>query len=73
MIVGSPNSPFTFHGFVGYSALAVMLIETLLIWKHYRRSGLNSRVPVRIHLYSRFAYVWWVLAYITGALLVALK
>jgi hypothetical protein len=73
MIAGSPNSPFTFHGFVGYSALTVMVIETLLIWKHYRRSGLNSRVPGRVHLYSRFAYIWWVLAYITGALLVALK
>ena len=29
MILGSPNSPFTIHGFIGYSALAAMLTDTL--------------------------------------------
>jgi hypothetical protein len=73
MIVGSPNSPFTFHGFVGYSALAAMLIDTVLIWKLYRKNGFDCAVPRGIHIYSRYAYIWWVLAYITGGLLVALK
>ncbi|MDZ7742548.1 MAG: hypothetical protein U5Q03_12550 [Bacteroidota bacterium] len=73
MITGSPNSPFTFHGILGYSALAVMLIDVLLIWKLKSVSGLNAEVPRALHLYSRYAYSWWVLAYITGGLLVALK
>lgn len=73
MIVGSPNSPFTFHGFLGYSALTVMLIDTILIWVSYNKNGNNSTVPNKLHLYSRYAYLWWVIAYITGALLVALK
>ena len=73
MIIGSPNSPFTFHGFVGYSALTVMIAENIVIWKSYLRNGLLSHVPRGAHLYSRYAYIWWVLAYITGALLVALK
>ena len=73
MITGSPNSPFTYHGFIGYSALAVMLIETFVIWKSYLKNGINSKVNHITHQYSRYAYLWWVLAYITGSLLVALK
>lgn len=72
MIIGSPNSPFTFHGFIGYSALAVMIVETSIIWRNYLGNGINSNVPRGAHLYSRYAYAWWVIAYITGGLLVAL-
>ncbi|MCF8372431.1 MAG: hypothetical protein K9H64_12455 [Bacteroidales bacterium] len=73
MILGSPNSPFTFHGFVGYSGLAAMLTDTILIWRLYAKNELNVTVPRNLHLYSRYAYLWWVGAFITGALLVALK
>ena len=73
MIVGSPNSPFTLHGFLGYSALAVMLIDVVLIWRLKLKNGIGTGVPVKIHQYSRYAYIWWVIAYITGALLVILK
>lgn len=73
MITGSPNSPYTYHGFIGYSALAVMLIETFIIWKKFLKNGINSVVDHFAHQYSRYAYLWWVLAYITGSLLVAFK
>jgi len=73
MIIGSPNSPFTFHGFIGYSALTVMVSETFFIWRIYLHDGINATVPRKYHLYSRFSYAWWVVAYITGGLLVALK
>jgi hypothetical protein len=73
MILGSPNSPFTFHGFVGYSGLAAMLADTILIWRLYLKNALNVMVPKSLHLYSRLAYIWWIAAFITGALLVALK
>ncbi len=73
MIIGSPNSPFTFHGFVGYSGLAAMLTDTFLIWRVYKRNGLMASVSRGLHLYSRFAYIWWIGAFITGALLVAMK
>lgn len=72
MIVGSPNSPFTLHGFVGYSSLLAMLMETALAWRHRLRSG-DAAVPGGLHLYTRLAYIWWVLAYITGAVLVMAK
>ncbi|TFH36370.1 MAG: hypothetical protein E4G95_05830 [Bacteroidia bacterium] len=69
MIIGSPNSPFTIHGFVGYSALLIMIIETTLIWRLYRSVGFGVAVPSSLHIYSRIALIWWVAAYITGSML----
>jgi len=73
MIAGSSNSPFTLHGILGYSSLLGMLVDAALIWRHYLRSGAESPIPRRLHLYTRVAYLWWVAAFITGALLVLLK
>ena len=72
MIIGSPNSPFTLHGFLGYSALCAMLVETFLAWRFRILNG-TAIVPRRLHLYSRYAYLWWVVAFITGSLLVIFK
>ncbi len=69
MILGSRNSPFTFHGSIGYSALVVMLIECYLLWKLKKKAGIGSEVPKNLHLYSRLAYIWWVVAYITGSII----
>jgi len=69
MILGSQNSPFTIHGFIGYSALFLMLIELVRIWRTHNKLGPGADVPRGVHLYSRFAYIWWVVAYITGSLI----
>lgn len=73
MIVGSTNSPFTIHGALGYSALTLMLIDTLLIWRFYKTYGFNLEVPTALHRYTLIAYSWWVIAYLTGSLLVMMK
>lgn len=73
MILGSPQTPFTLHGFVGYSALLVMMIDATLIWRSYFTFGFGSKISHGLHLYSRYAYLWWVLAFITGGILVAVK
>lgn len=72
MIAGSSRGPFTTHGLLGFSSLAAMLLETTFAWRQYRRSG-DEVVPRWLHLYSRLAYTWWVVAYITGAILVMSK
>ena len=72
MIAGSSNSPFTLHGFLGYSALGAMLVDTFLVWKFRLKNGLQD-VPKGLHLYSRYAYLWWIIAFVTGSLLVVLK
>ncbi|TFH01297.1 MAG: hypothetical protein E4H13_05305 [Calditrichales bacterium] len=73
MISGSGNTPFTLHGILGYSSLAGMLIDTVLIWRHRIHEGATIEVPKKLHIYSRYAYIWWILAFITGGMLVLLK
>ena len=70
MIYGSSNSAFTLHGMLGYSALLAMLIDAYLIWKNYLKVGEN--IKNSIHVYSLVAYLWWIVAFVTGGLLVAL-
>jgi uncharacterized repeat protein (TIGR03987 family) len=67
MIIGSGNIPFTIHGYLGYSALALMLIDTVRIWKFWKGPNGTEKVPRNLHLYTRIAYCWWVIAYIAGA------
>jgi hypothetical protein len=69
MILGSRNSPFTVHGFVGYSALFVMLIECFILWRLKFRLGIRAAVPLPVHRFSLIAYIWWIVAYITGSLI----
>ena len=68
MIIGARKIPITVHGFIGYSALLVMLIDTILIWRFWRREG-DQEVPKGLNLYTRLAYSWWVIAYIAGAII----
>lgn len=73
MIMGSSKGALTLHGILGYSALAAMLIDTLLIWRFYKKHDLGTQVAKGLHLYSRFAYIYWVVAFITGILLVVFR
>ena len=72
MIAGSSSGPFTLHGLLGFSSLAAMIVETSLAWRH--RSGAGDQpVPGWLHQYSRIAFGWWIVAYVTGAFLVMSK
>ena len=73
MIAGSSKGIFTLHGIIGYSSLLGMLIDNVLIWRLKIRSGMNADVPDSIHIYSRYAWIWWVIAFITGGLLVVIS
>ncbi len=69
MIAGSSKGPFTLHGMLGYSSLALMLADTAFFW----RSRNLEHSPSRLRNYSKLAYIWWVMAYLTGSLLVMLR
>jgi hypothetical protein len=73
MIIGSSHGAFTLHGFLGYSSLTGMLIDTVLIWRFKRNNSSGTLVPKPLHLYSLCAYLWWVAAFITGLLLVVFR
>ncbi len=66
MILGS--SHITIHGFIGWSALAVMLTDATLVWRH-RFKQKDAMVSRGLNLYTRYAYAWWVAAYIAGAVI----
>jgi len=55
MIMGSRKIPVTIHGFIGYSALTAMLIETILVWRFWRKKG-GTPVPRSLNIYTRLAY-----------------
>jgi len=73
MIIGSPNSPFTLHGFLGYSALLAMVTDTILMWRFRLSHDVDATVAQGLHLYSRYAYLWWGVAFVSGSLLVILN
>lgn len=73
MIIGSSRGMVTIHGLIGYSSLLGMLADTLLLWRHNLKAGPGKDVSNSLHLYSRIAYTWWIIAYITGGLLVAIS
>ncbi len=73
MIAGSSHSAVSAHGLLGYSALLAMLIDWVLMYRFKHSNGKDGLVYRGLHLYSRYAYIWWIIAYITGAVLVALR
>lgn len=73
MIIGSQNTPFTIHGFLGYSALLAMLIDVVLVWRNRIKEGIDSAVGKKLLWYSKLAYGWWIIVYITGSVLVIWK
>lgn len=73
MVAGSSRGFLTLHGIIGYSSLVGMFIENVLIWRIRFKSGIAADVPEPIHRYSKYAYYWWVIAFITGGLLVLLS
>ncbi len=64
MLVGSDG--ITIHGFIGWSALSVMLVDAVLIW-HWWSKNKTAPVSRGLNLYTRYAYAWWVVAFIAGA------
>lgn len=72
MILGSSKGGFTLHGIIGYSSLLGMAIDAAFIWRLKIKKGSYTFIPQSLNLYSRYAYFWWVIAFITGGLLVVL-
>ncbi|MEJ5263943.1 MAG: hypothetical protein WHT29_01365 [Bacteroidales bacterium] len=73
MIIGSSRGFLTMHGAVGYSGLTLMLIDCVWLWRFFWHSGSTAEVPRNLHLFSRISYIWWIAAYLTGALMVAFR
>lgn len=73
MILGSSKGMLTIHGFIGYSSLLGMLVDTILLWRFNWKYGTRETVNPKLRKYSLIAYTWWAIAYLTGAILVAAR
>jgi hypothetical protein len=71
MIISS-GKVISFHGVIGYVSLAAMITDTALSYARVHRHGLNSPLPAAFIRWSQAAFAYWVLAYVTGAILVIL-
>jgi hypothetical protein len=68
MIIGSKKIPLTVHGIIGYTALAGMIIETLLMWRYLLKHK-NRETKKSLTVYTWIAYTWWLVAYFAGGAL----
>jgi hypothetical protein len=73
MILGSSNGPITFHGVIGYIALLGMAADAILIARFRKHHKVEKTLPTTISRVSMAFYMYWVVVYIAGILLVALK
>ncbi len=70
MIVAFNGIPFSIHSIWGCSAFLVMFVDVMLIWRLYLKGKINAPVGEKFLLYSKIAYVWWLVFYLAGSLLV---
>lgn len=70
MILGSSTGGISLHGLIGYSSLLGMLLDTWFSYRYALKSGLNTEPGKKFNTWSAVAYGYWVVAYITGAIIV---
>ena len=68
MMIGTTRTYFTFHGIMGYLGLLLMLVDAILLWRHKLKYGMETLLNKSLNLFSKLAYAWWIVAYITGVI-----
>ena len=68
MMIGTTRTYFTFHGIMGYTGLLLMIVDAVLLWKFKLKYGMETIISKSLNLFSKIAYGWWIIAYITGVL-----
>ncbi len=68
MMIGTTRTYFTFHGILGYIGLLLMLIDFVLLLKYRIKYGVETLISKPLYLYSKIAYYWWLMAFITGVI-----
>ena len=68
MMIGTTRTYFTFHGIMGYIGLLLMVVDAVLFWKYKLKYGVEQLISKSLNSFSRVAYIWWIIAYITGVI-----
>ncbi len=69
MIIGANGSASPLHGIIGGFAFALMLVNTAWAWILYLTMGFEAQVNRWFLNYTKTAFLLWVLAYLSGILL----
>jgi hypothetical protein len=73
MMIGTEKQYFTTHGILGYTALFVMILDAIFIWKHRLRHGGEVPFSRTLNRNSKLAYVLWIAAFATGEYIAFMK
>jgi len=68
MMIGTTRTYFTFHGIIGYIGLLLMATDAVLLLKYRSKYGSEVLINKSLNLFSKIAYIWWIIAFITGVL-----
>jgi hypothetical protein len=68
MMIGTTRTYFTFHGIMGYIGLLLMVADAYLLWKYKLKYGVEILISKSLNSFSKIAYIWWIIAFITGVL-----
>jgi hypothetical protein len=66
MMFGTVEEYFTLHGALGYTALLVMVTDSIFIWKHNSKFGAEVPFSKSLIRNSKLGYVLWLCAFFTG-------
>ena len=72
MIISS-GKVISIHGMIGYSSLIGMFTDTVLSYLSVKKHGMNTILSKKFIRWSQLAFSYWVVAYITGAILIMMK
>lgn len=68
MMIGTTRTYFTFHGILGYIGLLLMIIDFILLLKFRIKYGSETAITKTLNKYSKIAYYWWLVAFVTGVI-----
>ena len=68
MMIGTTRTYFTFHGIIGYIGLLLMVTDAVFLWRYKLKHGSEILISKSLNMFSKIAYIWWIIAFITGVL-----
>lgn len=69
MIIGSNGSITVLHAIIGAIAFALMFVNSVWAWFVYLSMGIDAHVNTWLLNYTKTAFFLWVMAYLSGILL----
>jgi hypothetical protein len=73
MMIGTVEGFLSLHGILGYTAVVVMIIDAIFIWKHSNKHGSEVPFSDTLNRNSKLGYILWLVAFGTGELLAVIN